>query len=119
MRAMSLSAPAATAVVLYGAPGCHLCDAARTAVDAHLAARRADGREAPPVEERDIHADDRLLRAFIETIPVVEVGSARLELATSPARIRAFLDVALDAAPGTGPDRAGQDAAPRSAEARG
>jgi hypothetical protein len=97
MPAMSRPAPAATAVVLYGAPGCHLCEDARAVVDAHLAARRSDGRSAPPVVERDIHADDRLLRAFVETIPVVEVGRARLELATSPARLRAFLDATLDA----------------------
>jgi hypothetical protein len=40
-----------------------------------------------------------MLRAFMETIPVVEVGAARLELATSPAGIRAFLDAVLDADP--------------------
>ena len=94
---MSGPDPAASVVVLYGAPGCHLCEDARAVVDGHLAARRAAGRPAPPVAERDIHADDRLLRAFAETIPVLEVGAARLELATSPARIRAFLDAALDA----------------------
>jgi len=96
---MSRPDPVATAVVLYGAPGCHLCEDARAVVDAHLAARRSDGRSAPPVVERDIHADDRLLRAFVETIPVLEVGSTRLELATSPARVRAFLDAALDTTP--------------------
>jgi hypothetical protein len=104
MPAMSRPHPAATVVVLYGAPGCHLCEDARAVIDALLAARRSGGRTAPPVVERDIHADDGLTRAFLETIPVVEVGSARLELATSPARLRAFLDAALDATPPAGPD---------------
>lgn len=114
---MSRPDPAATAVVLYGAPGCHLCEGARTAVDAHLDARRSAGRAAPPVIERDIHADDALLRAFMETIPVLEVGAARLELATSPARIRAFLDAALDAGPSTERDTTPPAIAPRSAGA--
>ncbi len=83
------------AVVLYGAPGCHLCQAASEVVVAHLAARRSDGLEAPPLTHRDIHGDGRLLRAYMESIPVLEVGDARLELATSPAGIRAFLDGAL------------------------
>lgn len=95
MPAMSQPHPAPSAVVLYGAPGCHLCETAREVVDAHLAARRAAGLGAPPVVERDIHADDRLLHAFVESIPVIDVGAERLELATSPARIRAFLDDAL------------------------
>jgi hypothetical protein len=110
MPAMSRPDPAPAAVVLYRAPGCHLCEDARAVVDAHLAARRSAGRSAPPVVERDIHADDTLLRAFVETIPVVEVGSLRLELATSPARVRAFLDAALDAAPPTAPSTVGPHA---------
>jgi hypothetical protein len=114
MPAMSRPDATATAVVLYGAPGCHLCEGARAAVDAHLDARRSRGRAAPPVIERDIHADDRLLRAFMETIPVVEIGSARLELATSPARIRAFLDAALDAGPSTERKASPAAIAPRS-----
>ena len=95
--------PLADVVVVYGAPGCHLCEAAREVVDAHLAARRSRGLEAPPVAERDIHADERLLLAFLETIPVIEVGPVRLELATSPARIRAFLDGALGTSRGAAP----------------
>jgi hypothetical protein len=54
-------------VVLYHAPGCHLCDAARRV----LVRVRA---EAPfDLEEVDITGDPRLEAAYRERIPVVEV----------------------------------------------
>jgi glutaredoxin len=54
-------------VVLYGRPGCHLCDDAREVL---LRARR----NRPFVlQERNIEEDDVLLRAFLERIPVVEI----------------------------------------------
>ncbi len=86
-------------VVLYGAEGCHLCEDARAVVVAHLASRAAAGAVSAPLEDVDIHTDETLTRAFMETIPVIEVGGALLELATSAARLRAFLDAALDAVP--------------------
>ena len=51
---------------LYGRPGCHLCDEARAAI-LELAGDRIELREV------DIEADDRLLSAYLERIPVVEV----------------------------------------------
>jgi hypothetical protein len=51
-------------VVLYGRPGCHLCDEAREAI---LAFDGVDLREV------DIESDDRLFAAMLERIPVVEV----------------------------------------------
>jgi hypothetical protein len=62
-------------LVLYARPGCGLCDEARATLE---------------------------LRAFAFTIPVVELGDQRLELATSPAKLRRLLDDVLegvDAAP--------------------
>jgi glutaredoxin len=53
-------------VTLYGRPGCHLCDEARATI-VELAADRIVLREV------DIESDDRLLRAYLERIPVVEV----------------------------------------------
>ncbi|MCU0506447.1 MAG: glutaredoxin family protein [Chloroflexi bacterium] len=85
-------------IVLYGAEGCHLCESAREVVVAHLRARAAAGRPVAGLVDVDIHSDDRLLRAFLETIPVLAAGDARLELATSPSKIRSFLDAALDRA---------------------
>ena len=56
-------------VTLYARDGCHLCEEAREA----LLQIGADG---PPLELRevDIEADDRLHRAYLERIPVIEVG---------------------------------------------
>jgi glutaredoxin len=51
-------------VVLYGRPGCHLCDEARAAIRGFGIAPR----------EVDIEADDELFKAMLERIPVVEVG---------------------------------------------
>jgi glutaredoxin len=86
----------ATRIVLYGTPGCHLCQETRDVLERLIAERRATGRPGPTLVEVDIHGDVALLRAFMETIPVVEIGGDRLELATSPGRVRAFLASALD-----------------------
>lgn len=93
--------PPSPTLVLYRRAGCHLCDEARAALDAILAARAVAGLAAPPVEERDIDADADLQRRFMTAIPVVEVGDRRLELAISARQIRRFLESALaeEAAP--------------------
>ena len=83
-------------LVLYSRPGCGLCEEARTVLVALLAQRQAQGKAAPPIVERDITSDPALERAFFTTIPVVEIGDRRLELATSAARLRALLADALD-----------------------
>ena len=59
-------------VTLYGRAGCHLCDEAR---DGLLALRRAG--EDFELREVDIEADERLHRAMLESIPVVEVDGLR------------------------------------------
>jgi glutaredoxin len=53
---------------VYGRPDCHLCDEA-------LAAIQSLRGELEPfdLEQVDIDSDDRLLAAFLERIPVVEV----------------------------------------------
>jgi hypothetical protein len=82
---------------LYTRAGCHLCDDARTILDAILTERTAAGLPSPDVVERDIETDEDWHRAFMASIPVIEVGERRLELALSPARIRRLLIDALDA----------------------
>ena len=84
-------------LILYARPGCHLCDEARGAIELVLADRRRRGLSVPTVVERDIEADPELHRRFLERIPVVELGTARLELATSVARLRRLLADVLDA----------------------
>jgi hypothetical protein len=54
-------------VVLYGRPGCHLCDEARTVLE------RVRAQVPFLLEERDITDDDALHRAYLERIPVVTV----------------------------------------------
>jgi hypothetical protein len=81
---------------LYGRAGCHLCDEARAILDALLAERAGRGEPTAPLVEVDIEADPVLHRRFLTTIPVIEAGDRRLELATSPARIRRLLAETLD-----------------------
>jgi glutaredoxin len=59
--------PAATEVVLYGRPGCCLCDDAREVL---LRVRAA---HAFALRERDIESDGELLRTYLERIPVVTI----------------------------------------------
>ncbi len=54
-------------VVLYGRAGCCLCDEAR---DVLLRARR---QHPFTLLERDIEADEALLRSYLERIPVVTI----------------------------------------------
>ena len=82
---------------LYARDGCHLCDEARATIEQLLAERTRAGLPSPTVVERDIDTNEDWLRAFMTTIPVVELGDRRLELAVSPARVRRLLSDALDA----------------------
>jgi glutaredoxin len=62
-------------VVLYGRPGCCLCDEARTVL------QRVRTRCEFVFHERDIESDDRLMRAYLERIPVVTIdGVEQFEL---------------------------------------
>jgi len=54
-------------VVLYGRPGCHLCDDARTAI------LRVRERAPFALTEVDIESDDALHARYLERIPVVVV----------------------------------------------
>jgi hypothetical protein len=54
-------------IVLYGRPGCCLCDDAR---DVLLRVRAAHPFS---LRERDIESDDGLLAAYLERIPVVTI----------------------------------------------
>lgn len=84
-------------LILYGRPDCGLCDETRTFLFELLDARRAAGLPTPAVVERDIETTDTWHRAFFASIPVIELGDRRLELATSPAKVRRLLSDVLDA----------------------
>jgi hypothetical protein len=89
-------------LVLYTRPGCELCDETRGLVTALLAERAASRQPVPPMRDQNIEADEELHRRFLATIPVIEIGERRLELATSAAKIRRLLAEVLDA---SGPAR--------------
>jgi hypothetical protein len=91
-------------LVLYGRPGCHLCEEARATLEAILADRVSRGFPAPALVERSIDEEDDLQRRYAFTIPVVTLGDHELELATSPVRLRRLLEDVLDGA------RAGESA---------
>ncbi|MGZ8515688.1 MAG: glutaredoxin family protein [Candidatus Limnocylindrales bacterium] len=84
-------------LILYGRPGCHLCDDARVLVTDLLDARARAGLRAPALVERNIETDPAWQRAFFENIPVVGRGDRRRELATSAGRIQPLRIDVLDA----------------------
>lgn len=59
-------------VVLYGRPGCHLCEEAREELE------RLRAELAFALEERDIEQDDRLHREYLERIPVIALDGEEL-----------------------------------------
>jgi hypothetical protein len=81
----------ATTLTLYMRDGCHLCDETRRLLVALLNERRAAGLAAPELIEHDIATDAALERAYFATVPVVELGTERVELATSVVRLRRLL----------------------------
>ena len=64
--------PGGPMVTLYGRPGCHLCEAARTGL---LELRSRGARF--ELREVDIEGDEALHRRMLELIPVVEVNGER------------------------------------------
>jgi hypothetical protein len=88
-------------LILYGRPDCGLCDETRKLIVAMLEERGRAGRPNPPLRDVDIESDPALERAYFATIPVVELGDRRLELATSAAKLRRLLRDVLDAEPAT------------------
>ncbi len=82
-------------LILYGRPGCHLCEDARWFLDALLADRVSRGLAVPALEEKSIDGDDELQQKYAFTIPVAVLGDHELELATTSAKLRRFLAQAL------------------------
>jgi glutaredoxin len=55
-------------LVLYGRPGCHLCDEARIVLQ----------RVGEPFDEVDIDSDDELFKRYLERIPVITLDGEEL-----------------------------------------
>jgi glutaredoxin len=76
-------------VVLYGRAGCCLCD------DARAVLQRVQAEQPFALTERDIDADEYLLRAYLERIPVVTIdGVVAFELFIDESQLRARLGLA-------------------------
>jgi hypothetical protein len=66
---------AGVTLVLYGRPGCHLCE------DALVVIERVRARVPFALEQRDIETDDAWFKRYLERIPVVEIdGEVVFEL---------------------------------------
>jgi glutaredoxin len=75
-------------VVLYGRPGCHLCD------DARATLARVQAAAPFALEEVDITGDDELHRRYLERIPVVTLdGEELFEFFVDEDALRARLSV--------------------------
>jgi len=73
-------------VVLYGRPGCCLCDEARELLI------QAGSRHPFVFEERDIESDEALMRAYLERIPVVTIDDVEVfELFVDDAELERLL----------------------------
>lgn len=73
-------------VVLYGKPGCHLCDDARAIIDVVCAELGVEFREV------DITASPDLMAAYGEQIPVTVVDGKQHDFwRVDPARLRQAL----------------------------
>ena len=77
-------------VVMYSREGCCLCDDARAVLSKiHEEAGRRFG-----LEERDIEADERWLRAYLERIPVITIdGVEAFELFVDETELRRRLGI--------------------------
>ncbi len=70
-------------LVLYGRPGCHLCDDARIVLE----------RIGEPFDEVDITTDDALHAAYLERIPVIALdGEERFDFFVDEPALRDLLD---------------------------
>ena len=75
-------------VVLYGRPGCCLCDDARSVLE------RVRSRRPFELSEVDIEGDDALLAAYLERIPVVTIdGVEAFELFVNESELERRLDM--------------------------
>ena len=77
-----------TTVILYGRPGCCLCDDAREILE------RVRRRRPFDLLDRDIENDDALLLAYLERIPVVTIdGVEAFELFVDETELERRIDM--------------------------
>lgn len=69
---MTAAVDTAPRVVIYGRPGCHLCD------DALIVIERVRQTAAFELAQVDIESDEQLFKRYLEKIPVVTVNGVEL-----------------------------------------
>jgi hypothetical protein len=84
-------------LTVYRRDGCHLCDDARSLVQAVLERRATRGEFVPRVREVDIDADPQLHDRYHLRIPVLAIGGDEIEQVTSEVAVRRFLERTLPA----------------------
>jgi glutaredoxin len=73
-------------VILYGKPGCHLCEDARALLD------RLSTRSPLRIHEVDIRGDQELFRRYDVRIPVIVIdGRIELDAPITEAKLRQVL----------------------------
>ncbi|HET9094173.1 MAG TPA: glutaredoxin family protein [Solirubrobacteraceae bacterium] len=78
--------PPDATVIVYGRPGCHLCEDATSVIEA--VRQRVPFR----LEQRDIESDDAWFARYLERIPVVELdGVVVFELFVDASRLERLL----------------------------
>jgi glutaredoxin len=86
--------PAGPSVVLYGRPGCHLCEQAQEVLE------RVQGRVPFSLREVDIDSDEELFKRYLELIPVIEIDGAKaFELFVDEAQLERLLRRTRDTTP--------------------
>ena len=89
--------PSLPVLTVYRRDGCHLCDEARELIQVELERRAMRGEVVPRVRDVDIDADATLHDRYHLRIPVLAIGEDEIELVTSAAAIRRFLERTLPA----------------------
>ncbi|MEA2622123.1 MAG: Glutaredoxin-like domain [Chloroflexota bacterium] len=82
-------------LTVYRREGCHLCEEARSLLQAALEDRARRGEPTPRVREVDIDSDTDLHDRYYARIPVFSLDGAELDLVTSDRQVRTFLDRTL------------------------
>jgi thiol-disulfide isomerase/thioredoxin len=86
--------PAGPSVVLYGRPGCHLCEQAQEVLE------RVQGRVPFSLRGVDIDSDEELFKRYLELIPVIEIDGAKaFELFVDEAQLERLLRRTRDTTP--------------------
>lgn len=87
--------PSLPTLILYTRAGCHLCDEARTDLQAVLENRVKRGEPIARVRTVDIDATSELRARLNDLVPVLAMGNSELPMVMGQRTIEHFLDRTL------------------------